>query len=58
MGRYNKLGKYLSERGIFVYGHDHGRYTCILTFVPSNVTACSFVGVYKCYSCTTYKPGI
>lgn len=26
MGRYDKFGKYLAEKGVLVYGHDHGTY--------------------------------
>ena len=26
MGRYEKLGQFLAENGILVYGHDHGKY--------------------------------
>ena len=25
MGRYDKLGKYLAEKEVLVYGHDHGK---------------------------------
>lgn len=25
MGRYDELGSYLSENGLLVFGHDHGK---------------------------------
>lgn len=26
MGRYEKLGEFLAENGVLMFGHDHGRY--------------------------------
>ena len=33
MGRYDKLGKYLAEKEVLVYGHDHGRCLIVLLLI-------------------------
>ena len=34
MGRYERLGQFLAENGILVYGHDHGK--DIITIINAN----------------------
>ena len=30
LGRYEKLGQHLADNGIFAFGHDHGKKTCLI----------------------------
>ena len=32
MGRYEKLGEFLAENGVLMFGHDHGRYAVCNVF--------------------------
>lgn len=37
MGRYNSLAQFLTDSGILVFGHDHGKVFCIVSLLIRNV---------------------